>query len=582
MTSPSPSRSGSWRWFASLVRPWRGQLVLCALSLCVSSGVSLLVPLVAGKGIDTVLVQQSLGNLRVWVLGLFGLFAVAALLDFFESWILTSVSAQLLRDLRDRLHGHLLRLTPAFYDTQRTGDLLSRLNADTATLGSVLTRDLVNGLQSTVTLVGALTLLVTIQLRLAGVMLLIIPPIATTAVLFARRIEKVSEKETESQAEANVAAEEALSGIRTVQAFAREPEERRRYLGKLMALFTIEMKGAVLWALFHACIRFFGLSAIVLVVWYGVSLQLHGKISPGQLTSFMFYTLTVGSSVASLTALYGRLVSAIGATARLREILATKPALEDAPDAKALGKARGDVAFEDVKFTYQSAERPALDGVSLRAAPGDLVALVGPSGAGKTTLASLLLRFHDPQSGRVLVDGQDSRTLRLADLRGSIGFVPQDVFLLGGTVSENIRFGRPDATDAEVRTAAEAAQASGFIDRLPKTYETIVGERGIRLSTGERQRIAIARVFLKDPSIVLLDEATSALDAESESLVQKAFERLFVGRTTLVIAHGLATVRRASRVVVLEHGKVVEEGRHEELLAKGGLYRRLCDLQMLA
>ncbi|MCE9583326.1 MAG: ABC transporter ATP-binding protein/permease [Planctomycetes bacterium] len=579
---PTPSRAGSWRWFAALVRPWRGRLAFSALSLCISSGVALLVPGVAGLATDAVLVQKSLGNLRFYMAGLFGLFAVASVLDFFESWILQSVAAQLLRDLRDRLHAHLLTLTPAFYDTQRTGDLLSRLNADTATLGSVLTRDLVNGLQSTITVVGALTLLVLIHVRLAGVMLLIIPPLAATAVLFARRIEKVSEKETESQAEANVAAEEALSGIRTVQAFAREPEERKRYSTKLMQLFNIEMKSAVLWGIFHACIRFFGFSAIGLVVWYGVTLQLRGQLSPGKLTSFMFYTMAVGSSVVSLTALYGRLVSAIGATARLREILATKPALEDAPDAKPLGRALGEVAFEDVRFTYATAERPALDGVSLHAAPGDLVALVGPSGAGKTTLASLLLRFHDPQSGRVLVDAQDTRTLRLADLRGTIGFVPQDVFLLGGTVSENIRFGRPTATDTEVRAAAESAQASGFIDRLPKTYETIVGERGIRLSTGERQRIAIARVFLKDPSIVLLDEATSALDAESESLVQKAFERLFMGRTTLVIAHRLATVRRASKVVVLEHGKVVEEGRHEELLAKGGLYRRLCELQMLA
>lgn len=580
MSASPPTRS--WRWFASLIRPWYGRLSVAAVSLCASSGLNLLIPYLGGRSIDAAFVEKSLGGLNRLAFICVGVFAAIAALNFLESWLLQSASARMLRDLRGRLHSHLLTLTPAFYDSRRTGELLSRLNTDVALLSLVLTRDLVNGLQRTLTLVGALAILLSVHLRLTGVMLATVPPIIAAAVLFARRIEKITEKQQDLLAESLVAAEESLSGIRTVQAFGREPEERARYGDRLRMLLGIEMKDAVAWGLFHSVVLFLSGCAIGVVLWYGLVLAAQGRLTHGQIASFVFYTLVVATSVGSLTSLYGRLAAAGGATRRLREILDTPPVVADAPGAKPLARPAGQVRFDNVRFQYPSTDRPALDGVSLAVASGEMLALVGPSGAGKTTIASLLLRFHDPLSGAVTLDGQDIREVRMADLRAAIGFVPQDVFLFGGTVAENIRYGRPGATDAEVKAAAEAAHAAEFVGKLPKTWETVVGERGVRLSAGERQRIAIARVFLKDPAIVVLDEATSALDAESESLVQKAFERLFQGRTTIVIAHRLATVRRATSVAVLDGGKVAEQGKHEVLLANGGLYRRLCELQMLA
>ncbi len=572
----------AYRWFAGLVRPYYGRLGVATISLCISSGLTVLWPAMGGRAFDSAFLLKSASATNwIAVVGI-GLLALVCTLDFLETWLLQSASAGMLRDIRGRLQTHLLTLTPSFYDTRRTGELLSRLTGDASILGGVLTRDLVSGLQRSLVLIGALVILLSVHFRLTLIMLATVPPVVAAAVLFARRIEKISEKEQDILAETNVAAEEALSGIRTVQAFAREPFERARYAERLERLFGIEIRSALAWGAFHSGVRFFGGCSLGAVFWYALYLATQNLITHGQLFSFMMYTFMVATSVGSLTSLYGRLAAAGGATKRIREILDTRPAVEDAADAKPLPRPKGEVGFEAAAFQYGTTDRPAVDAVTLSAPAGSMLALVGPSGAGKSTLVSLLLRFHDPRSGRVTVDGQDIRGVRLADLRGAIGFVPQEVFLFGGTVAENIRYGRPEATEAEMKAAAEAAHVAEFVGKLPKGYETVVGERGVRLSAGERQRIAIARVFLKDPAIVVLDEATSALDAESESLVQKAFERLFQGRTSIVIAHRLSTVRRATSVAVMEAGRVAEFGTHEELLAKGGLYRRLCDLQMLS
>ncbi|MCI0340619.1 MAG: ATP-binding cassette domain-containing protein [Planctomycetales bacterium] len=574
---------GPFRWFLGLARPYRGGLAGAFAALVVSGGVSLLLPAVAGSVVDAAIVEKSLERLETVILAMIGLFAVSGALSFVEHYTLRAVAARLLRDLRVRLHGHLLGLSMGFFESQRVGDLLSRLNADVETLGSLLTDHLLSGTQQALMLLGAVAILVAVHPALTGVMLLAVPPVVVAAVLFGMRLEKLSKRRQEAVAEANVAAEESLAGIRTVQAFAREPLERERYGARQESAVAVALRAARAWGAFGGVVSFLAFSALTLVLWRGGTLVIREELTAGQLTSFLLYTATVASAVGSLTAFYGSVRQAAGATDRVRKLLETPAGVADGPDARPMAsRPRGHVTFREVRFRYPSADgRAAVDGVTLEIAPGTCLALVGPSGAGKTTLVSLLLRFHDPQEGAVLVDGEDARRLRLGDLRASIGLVPQEIFLFGGTVAENIRYGRPAASDAEVRVAADAAQAHGFISALPKGYETLVGERGVKLSAGERQRIAIARVLLKDPPIVVLDEATSALDSESERLVQLAFEKLLAGRTTLVIAHRLATVRRADRVAVLKAGAVVEEGTHESLLARGGLYRHLCELQML-
>lgn len=570
------------RWFASLVRPYAARLTVALLALILSGGVSLVLPYVAGNVVDVALVKKSLDDMKSLVLALLGLFAVSGALDFVEHWTLRSTAAELLASLRARLHGHLLTLTPAFFESQRVGDLLSRLDADVGEIGSALTSDIVNGLQQALLLVGTLAVLFTLHGRLTGVMLLAVPPVIAAAVLFGLRFEKLSKERQEAQADANVAAEESLAGIRTVQAFVREPEERERYRARIERAKRISLRAAALWGAFGGVVSFLAFSAVTLVLWYGGTLLVKGELRPGELTSFLIYTVMVASAVGSLTALYGSWKTAIGATQRVRELLDTKPVVVDAANALPLARVEGRIELRGVGFAYPAAAgKKALEDVSLAVEPGQCVALVGPSGAGKSTIVALLLRFHDSQEGSVLLDGEDVRRYRLADLRGAIGLVPQEILLFGGTVSENIRFGRPGASADEVRAAAEAAQAHAFIDKLPRKYDSVVGERGIKLSAGERQRIAIARVFLKDPRVVVLDEATSSLDSESEHLVQRAFDRLLEGRTTIVIAHRLTTVRRADKVVVVEAGRLHGEGTHEELLEKDALYRRLCELQLL-
>jgi ABC-type multidrug transport system fused ATPase/permease subunit len=577
-----PRKLDAWRWLAGLARPFAGRLALAAGALVVSAGVSLTLPAVAGRVVDAALVEKSLVHLRAVIAGLLGLFVVNGVVTFAEVYVLRSTAALLLTGLRERLHGHLMTLTPAFFESQRTGDLLSRLSADVEQIGTALTQDLVNGLNQALVLVGALAILLSVHRGLTLVMVLAVPPVVIAAVIAGVRLERLSKERQEAAAEASVVAEESLAGVRTVQAFAREGFERGRYADRLARFTALAHRTARAWGIFSGVVSALAFSALALVLAYGGALVIRGELTAGALTSFLLYTLSLAGAVGSLTALYGGLKTAAGATERVRQILDTRPEVLDPEEPLVLSRARGRVELRGVRFAYPSGEgRSALAGVSLDVREGEVVAIVGPSGAGKSTIISLILRFYDPAEGRVLLDGEDVRRYRLADLRGAIGLVPQDIFLFGGTIAENIRYGALAAKDEDIRRAAEAAQAHGFIAALPKGYDALIGERGTKLSTGERQRIAIARVFLKDPPIVVLDEATSALDSESEHLVQAALERLMAGRTTIVIAHRLATVRRAHRVVLVEKGAIADEGTHQDLFARNPLYRRICELQML-
>jgi ATP-binding cassette, subfamily B, bacterial MsbA len=569
----------------ALARPYLAPLVLASAVVTLEAGVSLLVPRIAGVAVDTVIdgvdAARSLARLDLVVLILVGLFAVRGFLGFAQSYLVRATGARFLRDLRERVYGHLIRLAPDFYEERRVGELLSRISSDLGRVQGTLTYQIPIGIRASLTFAGTLAILFTMHARLTLVALLIVPPVTIFSRLYGKRLQRVARRVQDSLADTSAAAEETLSGIAAVQANAGEEVERGRYRAGLERLLGLRLESARLTSVFYGLISFVGFTAFALILWYGGRLILRDELSPGELTAFLLYAFVIAGSVESLGSLYAGLRELRGASHRVFEILDTRPTIADAPGARDLERAKGAVTVRDVSFRYPAQEpgRFALEDLTLEIAPGEVVALVGPSGAGKSTLFSLLLRFRDPTAGRIALDGSDLRELTLASLRGAIALVPQEIFLFGGTVADNIRFGRPAAGDAEVREAARAAGADEFVHDLPRGYDTIVGERGVKLSAGQRQRIAIARAFLRRPALLLLDEATSALDADSEARVQTALPALMSGRTTLIIAHRLATARRADRILVLDRGRVLASGSHEDLLESSPLYRRYWELQ---
>jgi subfamily B ATP-binding cassette protein MsbA len=579
---PQPAARASLRRLFHLVRPHLGGLLAATAVLLASSAVGLVTPRVAGHVVDAALLERSLERLDAIVLALLGLFALLGLLGFAQLYLIRRSGAHLLRDLRTRLYAHLLDLGPDFFEARRIGELLSRLGSDLTVVQGALTEQIPEGLRATLALCGTLVLLLVLHTRLTLLALVLVLPVVLVAVAYGGRIEKLAERVQDALADSSSAAEEALSGIRTVQAFGGERHERGRYDTRIAALVALQLRSARLFGLFVGLLHFAGFSAFAVVLWYGGRLILAGELTPGELTSFLLYTFSIAVSVGTLGGLYAGYRELRGASARIFEILDTPPSVRDAPEAAALCRPEGPIQLRGVSFAYPGGEgRLALQEIELRVEPGEMLGIVGPSGAGKSTLFALLLRFRDPGAGAVEIGGQDLRGVRLADLRAAIGVVPQEIVLFSGTVEENIRYGRFEAAADQVRAAAEAAGAARFIEELPRGYQELIGERGVKLSAGQRQRVAIARVFLRDPSIVLLDEATSALDPESEEVVQQALGRLLRGRTTLVIAHRLATARRADRIVVLDQGRIAAAGTHEQLYEASGLYRRYWELQSL-
>ena len=563
-----------------LIRPYRWRLVVATVCLIASAAVGLAFPQIVRGLLDAAFVRHDGALLDRIALLLIGLFTLQAASNFAQTYLLSSTGERVVARLREELFRHLLRLSPGFFAERRTGELVSRLAADIGTVQGLVSYQLSEFARQTLYLVGGITLLTLTNRALTLTAVVVVPFVAGSAVFFGRRLRRISTGVQDKVAEATAVAEEAFSQIRTVQSFVQEAWEAARYGRRMAEVVQVAIRRSVVRGVFFAVITFATFGGMAVVLWEGGRLVLGGALSAGTLVQFLLYTVFIAAAVTALTSLFSNYQETVGAARRVFELLETPPAIADPPEPRTLpSPVRGHVAVEHVSFRYQPALPLALDDVSLAIAPGEVVALVGPSGAGKTTLANLLPRFWDVTAGRITLDGVDIRALRLAELRHAIGIVPQEPALFSGSVLENIAYARPDAAQAGVEAAARAAHAHEFIARLPQGYGTLVGERGVKLSGGQRQRIAIARALLKDPRVLILDEATSSVDTESERLIEEALARLLEGRSTLIIAHRLSTVRRADRLVVLDRGRVVEAGAHDALLARGGLYARLYQRQ---
>ncbi len=564
------AKNHKWKFFVGL------------LFLLLTSATALAFPKLMGMLVDCV-ANKDLDKANKIALGLFGILCLQAVFSFFRISLFVNFTENSLSNIRFALYENLVKLPMTFFSQKRVGELNSRISADISQLQDTFTTTIAEFLRQSILIIGGFIILGNISPKLTLMMLCIVPVVAIAAVIFGRFIRKYGKKTQDKIAESQVIVEETLQGISNVKAFANEWYEVERYKNKIKEIVQIAIKGGQYRGYFASFIILCLFGCVVAVVWYGITLTIKGEVDGvGDLISFILYTTFIGASFGGIAEMYAQIQKAIGATERVFELLDETPEqINTSSYNKTIEKIKGNVNFKNVAFSYPSRkEIEVLKNVSFTASFGQRIAIVGPSGAGKSTISSLLLRFYDIEAGSILIDDKNIYDYDLEQLRGNMSIVPQDVILFGGSIKENIAYGKPDATDDEIIVAAKQANAFDFVTGFPEKFDTLVGERGIKLSGGQRQRIAIARALLKNPSILILDEATSSLDSESEKLVQEALETLMEGRTSIIIAHRLSTIRKADNILVLDKGMISEQGTHKELLEiENGIYKNLSNLQ---
>jgi ABC transporter fused permease/ATP-binding protein len=578
-------------WIFRYLAPYRFRFLGAVATLMISMSLGLCFPYLTGLLLDGSIARpEAAGNSPDWTSNinaiavvLLGTLALQAILSFFSTNWFYQCGESALVDLRRETFRKLIGQPMSFFAQRRVGELSSRLTTDITLIQDILTTTIPQFLRQSMLMTGGIVLVALTSIRLTGLMISTFPVLILVAILFGRRIRRYARAAQDRLADGATVLEESLQGIANVKAFGNERFELARYGDCLQQFLSVILKTARLRASMVSFIIFGIFGSIVLVFWYGAHLMEARELTFGELTRFILYTTFVGGSVASFADVFSQVQKALGATERVHELLDENPEFDcqAAPAAKEAARLHGDVHFEGVSFRYPSRRQTAvLRGLTLHANAGEKIALVGPSGAGKSTIVSLLLRFYEPDSGNVMIDGRPAMQYSLPELRGNMAIVPQEVLLFGGSIEENIRYGRPDASREEILAASRQAACHEFIERFPEGYDTVVGERGVKLSGGQRQRIAIARALLKNPSILILDEATSSLDSESEHLIQQALAVLLEDRTAFIIAHRLSTIRKVDRIYVIEDGRVLEAGTHDELVARdGGTYRRLSEMQ---
>lgn len=560
------------------IKPYTKTIITAIFCIIVAAASNLYVPWIIKDMIDKVLAEKDMEMLNYISIGIVVVFLIRGIFYFAQSYLVSYVGQRVVIDIRGQLYRKFQRLPLAYYDNHRTGELMSYISNDVAALQNAMVDKLIELITESSIFVGSLAMMFYLDWKLSLLTFAVVPMVGQAMKIFGRKLKRSGTLIQERLADMTAFLQESLAAVRVVKSFVREQHEIERYDRENERNFEAAMLNIRLMSMLTPTVEFLAALAVTVIVWFGGYEVVEGKITAGALVAFLTYAVNLANPVKRISRVFGTLQQAMAAADRVFELMDLPETIGDKPEAKPLSRVTGSVKVENVSFSYGE-DAPALRNISFEVKPGQMVAFVGPSGAGKSTIANLLPRFYDVTEGSILVEGMDVRDVTLSSLREQIGIVPQETMLFSGSVWDNIRYGRLDATDEEVVEAAKAANADEFIRQLPEGYDTKLGERGVNISGGQRQRLAIARAILKDPQILILDEATSALDTESEKVVQAALDRLMVGRTSFVIAHRLSTILGADRILVIDRGEIVEAGTHEELLAKGGLYSNLYNIQ---